>query len=119
MVVHCDFDTYDVTDLRQKIKEKYAGKALVGIPCLAKLKALDLMRAFEYGADAVLVIGCPDEECTYQEGEYWGRRRVAEAKKWLSELDMGDRLEIQFVSGLNLDQFDTAVSEFAARINNL
>jgi len=77
------------------------------------------MRAFEYGADGVLVIGCPDEECTYQEGEYWGRRRVAEAKKWLDELGIGNRLELQFMSELNLDQFDAAVSEFTDKIKNM
>lgn len=118
LVVYCDFDAYDVTDLRQIMKEKHAGKALVGIPCLAKLKALDLIRAFEFGADGVLVIGCPDNECTYQEGEYWGRKRVAEAKKLLAELGMADRLDIHFVNGLDLDQFDAAVGEFAEKIKN-
>ena len=118
LVLYCDFDAYDVTNLREKMKEKHIGKALVGIPCLAKLKALDLMRAFEYGADGVLVIGCPDNECAYEEGEYWGKRRVAEAKKLLGELDMADRLDIHFVSGLNLDQFDAAVAEFADKIKN-
>ena len=118
LVLYCDFDAYDVTDLRQVMKEKHAGKALVGIPCLAKLKALDLMTAFEYGADGVLVIGCPDEECAYQEGEFWGRKRVAEAKRLLGELDMAERLEIHYVPGLNIEQFDTVVTEFADKIKN-
>ena len=76
------------------------------------------MKAFEFGADGVLVIGCPDEECTYQEGEYWGNKRVAEAKSLLTELEMGDRIEIQFVSGLKLDQFDSAVAEFTEKIKS-
>jgi coenzyme F420-reducing hydrogenase delta subunit/NAD-dependent dihydropyrimidine dehydrogenase PreA subunit len=119
LVLYCDFDAYDVTNLRELIKEKHAGKAMVGIPCLAKLKALDLMQAFEYGADGVLVVGCPDNECTYQEGEFWGKRRVAEARKLLDELGMADRLEIHYVSGLNLDQFDAAVTEFSDKIKSI
>jgi coenzyme F420-reducing hydrogenase delta subunit/NAD-dependent dihydropyrimidine dehydrogenase PreA subunit len=119
VVLYCDFDAYDVTNLRQVMKEKHAGKALVGIPCVAKLKAIDLMRAFEYGADGVLVIGCPEDECTYQEGEYWGGRRVLEAKKLLGELGMADRLELHHISGLNLDQFDAAVAEFADKIKSM
>ncbi len=119
LVVYCDFDAYDVTDLRQIMKEKHAGKALVGIPCLAKLKALDLMRAFEFGADGVLVIGCPGNECTYQEGEFWGKRRVEEAGILLNELEMADRLEIHYVSGLDLDQFDKKVEEFSQKISKL
>ena len=119
LVLYCDFDAYDVTDLRQIMKDKHAGKALVGIPCLAKIKALDLMKAFEFGADGVLVIGCPDDECTYQEGEYWGNKRVFEARQLLAELGMGDRIDIHFVNGLNLDQFDEKVSQFVEKLGNL
>ncbi len=119
LVLYCDFDAYDVTNLRHVMKENHAGKALVGIPCLAKLKALDIMRAFEYGADGVLVIGCPGNDCTYQDGEYWGGKRVFEASKLLAELGMADRIEMHYVSGLDLDQFDAAVAEFSKKISNL
>lgn len=119
LVLYCDFDVYDVTDLRQSTKGKHAGKALVGIPCVAKLKAIDIMRAFEYGADGVLVIGCPDDECTYEGGGYWGGRRVLEAKRLLDELGIGDRLEIRQISGLNLDRFDAVVADFADRVEGL
>ncbi len=119
LVIYCDFDAYDITNLRQIMKEKHAGKALVGIPCLAKLKAIDLMRAFEYGADGVLAIGCPGTECAYQEGEYWGQRRVEEAKRLLAELGMEDRMEMHYVSGLDLEQFDSKVAEFADKVKGL
>ncbi len=119
LVLYCDFDAYNITNLRQKMKEKHAGKALVGIPCLAKLKAIDLMRAFEYGADGVLAIGCPGNECAYQEGEFWGQRRVDEAKRLLTELGMGDRIEMHYVSGLDLEQFDRKVAEFAEKVKSL
>ncbi|PIU54977.1 MAG: hypothetical protein COS88_05935, partial [Chloroflexi bacterium CG07_land_8_20_14_0_80_51_10] len=55
IALYCDFDMYDVTNLRRIMKGKHAGKALVSIPCLAKLKTIDLLRAFEFGADGVLV----------------------------------------------------------------
>jgi len=120
LVVYCDFDVYDVTNLRETIKEKHAGKALVGIPCLAKLKAIDLLRAFEYGADGVMVIGCPGNNCAYEEGEFWGKRRVDEAKRLLAEVGLGaERLEMQFVEGLQLEQFDKALAEFAESVKNL
>ncbi|MFO8102145.1 MAG: FAD-dependent oxidoreductase [Dehalococcoidia bacterium] len=118
-VIYCDFDAYDITNLRQMMKEKHVGKALVGIPCLAKLSAIDLMRAFEYGADGVLAIGCPGNECAYQEGEYWGQRRVDEARRLLAEMGMADRLEIYYVSGLDLEQFDARVAEFTEKIKGL
>ncbi|MDY6911671.1 MAG: hydrogenase iron-sulfur subunit [Chloroflexota bacterium] len=120
LALYCDFDMYDITNIRQMMKEKHAGKALVGIPCLAKLKAIDLLKAFEFGAAGVLVIGCPNGDCAYEEGEFWGRRRVEEAKQLLSEIGLdAARLEMHYVEGLQLDQFDSALSEFTAKVKNL
>ncbi|MBM3132689.1 MAG: hydrogenase iron-sulfur subunit [Chloroflexi bacterium] len=118
MVLYCDFDAYDVTNLRKMMKEKHKGTALVSLPCLAKLKALDLMRAFEYGADAVLVIGCPNDDCAYPGGEEWAAKHVAEAKRLLGEIGMDGRLEMRFVSGLKIDDFDKAVAEFAEKVKH-
>ena len=119
LALYCDFDIYDVTNLRQMMKGKHADKALVSIPCLAKLKALDLLKAFEFGADGILVIGCPNSDCAYQEGEFWGKRRVEEAKKMLEAIGLGpERIEMRFVDGLKLDQFDAALAEFTEKIKN-
>lgn len=117
LVLYCDFDAYDVTNLRQVTKEKHKGTALVSLPCLAKMKALDVLRAFEYGADGVLVIGCPNNDCTYPHGEEWATKHVAEAKRLLAEMGLDGRVELQFISGLKLDEFDKAVAEFTKKVN--
>ena len=118
--LYCDFDMYDVTNLRQLMREKHTGTALVSVPCLAKLKAADLIKAFGFGANAVLVLGCPNNECAYQTGEIWGQRRVDEAKKLLAEvgLDAG-LLEMHYVDGMTPSEFDAALAEFKGKIAGL
>ena len=43
------------------------------------------MRAFENGADGVLVAGCEEGSCHFSEGNYMAKRRVNYARQILSE----------------------------------
>ncbi|MBT9162414.1 MAG: NADPH-Fe(3+) oxidoreductase subunit beta [Dehalococcoidia bacterium] len=120
LVLYCDFDIYNVTGLRRLMAEKHAGAACLSVPCLAKLRAVDLLRAFEFGAGGVLVIGCPAEECTYQGGEIWAQRRVDEGKILLAQIGMdADRLQLHYVSGLKIDEFDRVLAGFKERVKSL
>ena len=120
LVLCCAFDIYDSASLRTMMAEKYAGMAYLALPCLAKLKAIDMLRAFEFGAGGVLVVGCPAKECSYQEGEAWVKRRVNEAKTLLAQTGLDqDRLGLHYVSGIELDEFDHALAGFRERISNL
>jgi len=120
LVLCCAFDLYDRANLRTLMVEKHAGTAYLSLPCLAKLKAVDLLRAFEFGAGGVLVVGCPAEECSYQGGEVWVQRRVDEAKTLLGQTGLdATRLELHYVSGLELDELDRALAGFRERVNNL
>jgi coenzyme F420-reducing hydrogenase delta subunit len=100
--------------------EKHAGTAYLSLPCLAKLKAVDLLRAFEVGVGGVLVVGCPAKQCSYQAGDVWAKRRVDEARTLLAQTGLdADRLELHYVSGLELDEFDHALAGFKERIRTL
>lgn len=43
------------------------------------------MKAFENGADGVLVAGCEEGSCHFSEGNYMAKRRVNYARQILSE----------------------------------
>ncbi|MBT9163753.1 MAG: hypothetical protein DDT24_00673 [Chloroflexi bacterium] len=119
LALYCDFDIYNVTGLRRLMAEKHAGTACLSVPCLAKLRAVDLMRAFEFGAGGVLVIGCPADDCSYQEGEIWAQRRVDEAKTLLAQIGLdADRLELHYVSGLKLHEFDRTLAGFREKVRS-
>jgi F420-non-reducing hydrogenase iron-sulfur subunit len=47
--------------------EKFVSK-FVKLPCSSMVKDVFLLRAFEAGADAVVVLVCPEGACRYVEG---------------------------------------------------
>lgn len=67
----------------------------VRMACSSMTKDVHLLRAFEAGADAVLVLVCAQEGCRYAEGSRWARKRVDYVKTILDDIGMdGRRLNI-------------------------
>ncbi len=65
------------------------------VPCTGKLQVSSLLKAFEDGADAVYVVGCPIDSCHNVKGSQRAAKRVGAVKKALSELDIeSERIEM-------------------------
>jgi coenzyme F420-reducing hydrogenase delta subunit len=65
------------------------------MPCSVMTREVFLLRAFEAGADAVVVLVCPEGSCDYLEGNIRARKRVERMKKLLDEIGIGgQRLNI-------------------------
>ena len=58
---------------------------LIGLPCAGKLDTDSLLKALALGADGVLVLACPEENCRSQHGNTYARRRLDEARDYLQE----------------------------------
>jgi len=70
----------------------------IQMPCSSMTREVFLLRAFEAGADAVIVIVCPKGTCRYIEGNIRAGKRVARMKKLLDEIGLdGRRLEIFYI----------------------
>jgi F420-non-reducing hydrogenase iron-sulfur subunit len=68
---------------------------VIKMPCSSMTREVFLLRAFEAGADAVIVMVCPDGSCQYMEGNIRAGKRVARMKKLLDEIGLdGRRLSI-------------------------
>lgn len=48
----------------------------VPIICTGKIDAAHITKAFEEGADGVLILGCPEGDCHYQDGNYEAKKKV-------------------------------------------
>lgn len=67
----------------------------VKMPCSSMTREVFLLRAFEAGADAVIVLVCPEGDCRYMEGNIRAGKRVMRMKKLLDEIGIdGRRLNI-------------------------
>jgi len=63
----------------------------VRVPCSGKLQPEHLLKAFEAGADLVVVLTCPNGECRYLEGRRRIERRVEYVRGLLDEIGIGGK----------------------------
>lgn len=67
----------------------------VMMPCSSMTREVFLLRAFEAGADAVIVLVCPEGACRHLSGNTRAAKRVARVKELLDEIGLGgERLNI-------------------------
>jgi F420-non-reducing hydrogenase iron-sulfur subunit len=76
----------------------------IKLPCSSMVKDVFLLRAFEAGADAVVVLVCPEGQCRYVEGNIRAKKRVAWVKNLMDNIGInGRRLSLN-----NITAGDTA-----------
>ncbi|MFC1865122.1 hydrogenase iron-sulfur subunit [Chloroflexota bacterium] len=63
----------------------------VKLACSSMVKDVFLLRAFEVGADAVVVFACPEGECCYISGNIRAKKRVERVRGLLDEIGLGGR----------------------------
>ena len=79
-------------------REKFEVK-IVTMACSSMVKDVFLLRAFESGADAVVVMVCPEGACRYIEGNFRAKKRIERVQKLLDEIGLdGKRLTMYNVS---------------------
>ncbi len=88
----------------------------VKMACSSMTKDIHLLKAFEAGADAVLVLVCPEKGCRYSEGSMRAKKRVDYVKTILDDIGMDSkRLNIFNTiakdTGLIKDIIQTTISE--------
>jgi F420-non-reducing hydrogenase iron-sulfur subunit len=72
-----DFDNCDISSVK--------------LPCSSMSRELFLLKAFESGADAVVVLVCPEGSCHYLQGNLRTAKRVDRMKKLLDEIGLDGR----------------------------
>lgn len=84
-------------------------KNLIPVICSGKVDTTHIMEAFQNGADGVLILGCPDGECHFQNGNYQARKRIMLLRKTLREFGIEpERLMLK----LNIDPEGKKIPEY-------
>jgi coenzyme F420-reducing hydrogenase delta subunit/Pyruvate/2-oxoacid:ferredoxin oxidoreductase delta subunit len=101
-------------DLGQRTKDLIPDTVeFIGLPCAGKLDTDTLLKALNLGADGVLVLACPEENCRSQHGNTYARRRVDEARDYLEEAGMnGGRLRFATLSSNMVHRLEETVDQF-------
>ena len=96
----CNWCTYTGADLAGTSRMKYPPFVrVIKIPCTGRFDPLFMIKAFERGADGVLVSGCHPGDCHYTAGNYNARRKYTVFKALLEILGMDmDRVWFSWIS---------------------
>ncbi|MBC7236701.1 MAG: hydrogenase iron-sulfur subunit [Chloroflexi bacterium] len=117
----CRWCSYPGADLAGSSRLKYpASLRIVRVPCSGRVDPLFVLKAFQEGADGVMVLGCHPGDCHYQEGNYHARRRYALMHRLLEYVGIEkERLLVDWVSAAEGGRFAQLAREFADQVTAL
>jgi F420-non-reducing hydrogenase iron-sulfur subunit len=88
--------------------------------CSGRVEPTFVAKAFELGADGVLILGCHPGDCHYVEGNYKTMRRMPLIKKTLEQLGIEEeRVRLDWVSASEGDRFVSIVDDMTAKVRAL
>ncbi len=117
----CHYCSYAAADLAGSMRLQYPSNIkIIKIPCTGKVDVLYLLRAFEDGADGVIVAGCEEGSCHFINGNIRAKKKVNYIKKILDEIGLGgERLEMYNLSAAMGQRFADLAEEITKRIKKL
>jgi Coenzyme F420-reducing hydrogenase, delta subunit len=93
---------------------------IISLPCAGKADILYFLKAFETGADGLVLISCSRNECRYLEGNLRAPRRAQKVNKILEEIGMGnERIVVLCTNGGGIESIVSKVTEFRDKIRNM
>ncbi len=117
----CNWCTYTGADLAGTSRLKMAPNVRVlRLPCSSRVSPLFLIKAFQRGADGVIVSGCHPGDCHYSTGNYYTRRRLAILHDLLDFIGVDvRRVTFSWVSASEGGRWQEVVDETTARVKEL
>jgi len=92
----------------------------IRVMCSGRVDPSFILRAFQLGADGVLVAGCHPGDCHYQEGNFKALRRVLMLKRILRDFGVDEhRLRLEWISAGEGDKFARVTTEFTEEVRTL
>jgi F420-non-reducing hydrogenase iron-sulfur subunit len=117
----CNWCSYRGADLAGISRLKFSPNVrVIRVPCSARVEPAFVLKAFESGADGVLILGCHPGDCHYVEGNYKTMRRVPLLKKMLAQLGIEEeRVRLDWVSASEGEKFASVVDDITKKVRAL
>jgi len=88
----CNWCSYAGSDLAGVSRLEYpANLRIIRVPCSGRVDPSFVIRAFQNGADGVVVAGCHPGDCHYVTGNLFARRRMLILKELLNQQGIDSR----------------------------
>lgn len=117
----CKWCSYAAADLAGTSRMNYPPNVrIIKVRCSGRVRPIFILKAFQEGADGVVVAGCHPGDCHYEKGNLYTRRRVILLKKLLNIIGIGgDRLLLTWVSAAEGRKFADSMENFTKTVREL
>ena len=117
----CNWCSYAAADLAGTSRIGYPPNVeIIRVMCTGMVDPIYALRAFEMGADGVLIAGCHPGDCHYISGNLRAEERVEILKRLLHILGLEDqRLRLEWCSAAEGGKFAETIKEFVAQLKEL
>lgn len=117
----CNWCSYAGADLAGSSRLSYPAEVkIIRVPCSCRVNPTFILKAFQKGADGVILCGCHPGDCHYTTGNYYTRRRMSLLFSMLDYLGIErERTRVEWVSAAEGAKFSNVMNDFAKTINEL
>jgi len=117
----CNWCTYAGADLTGTSRIKYQSNVRVlRVPCTGRIDFMLIIKAFQRGADGVIVSGCHPNDCHYTSGNYHARRRWMVFQELMAAMGIDtDRVTFSWVSAAEGAKWAQLVNEVTDTVRKL
>lgn len=121
IAIICNWCSYAGADLAGGARIQYPPDIrAIRVMCTGRVDPLFILKAFQDGADGVLVSGCHFGDCHYLEGNYKAAKRMFLLKSVLKNIGLDDkRLRMTFVSASEGAKWGTVMEDVVTTVTEL
>lgn len=114
----CNWCSYAGADLAGSSRLSYpANVKIIRVPCSCRVNPMFVLKAFQRGADGVILCGCHPGDCHYVTGNYYTRRRMAMLFSFLNYLGIEkERTRVEWVSAAEGARFSAVMNDFVKTV---
>ncbi|MEM1658916.1 MAG: hydrogenase iron-sulfur subunit [Candidatus Jordarchaeales archaeon] len=119
--IFCNWCSYAGADMAGTSRMQYPPNVrIIRVLCSGRVDPQFVLKAFELGADGVLVAGCHPGDCHYVKGNYRAERRIALLREMLKQLGIEpERLMLRWISASEGAELVKTVEEFVNILKEL
>ncbi len=117
----CNWCSYTGADLAGTSRLQYPpNMRVIRLMCSSRVNPQLVLKAFQEGADGVLVSGCHPGDCHYIEGNYHARRKLTMLSDLIDFMGVDKkRFQVSWVSASEGPKFADVVKRFTDQIKEL
>lgn len=109
-------DAKELSQCRDELKDHQL--KVIGLPCSGKVDVPYLVKAFETGADGIVIVTCELGKCRHLEGNMRAEKRAEAVDSLLEEIGAGTgRIAAIHVKEGRIEQTVSKIKKFCTQVN--